>query len=848
VEQLEERNLLNGTDLTNTTPADLLVRYRGAGPQEWQTVPVPAGLSVEQALVQLRADPNVLAAEPDQAVQAETIPNDPLFGQLWGLDNTGQDKGKVGFDIKAPAAWDVTTGSTKNLVAVLDTGIDYNHPDLYQNIWINQAEIPLSRLKNLTDVDGDGLITFRDLNDPRNQGVGKITDVNHDGRITAADILAPMVRDASGNDTGMGGWAYPGNTQDGDTAHPNDFIGWNFVTNTNNPMDDNNHGTHVAGILGATGNNGVGVVGVDWNVQLMAVKFLNASGDGSVGAAVDALNYAVRHGARISNNSWGGFGYSQALYDAIDAARGKGHIFVTSAGNGVNYVGFDIDSQPSYPASFNLGNIVTVAATTREGIKALFSNYGATSVDLGAPGLSIVSTTRNNTYSNFSGTSMAAPYVAGVLALVEAQHPSWRYYQVINQVLRTVDPMTGLQGKTVTGGQVDAYRAVTTVLPDVTGPHVVGAVPNASGTKPVSSVRVTFSEGIDPSTFTLADIVSFTGPNGNLTVTGVSPVYNSDDRQFDLSFAQQSAAGTYTLTFGPDIRDWAGNPMDQNGNGTNGEVPQDRFTAQFVIQPTYTFTNSTVVPVPDLGRGISSITVNQDIPIGAVRVLLNISHTFDNDLYIHLKAPDGTDVMLVYRRGYAGHNFTNTLLDDTATTFIGDGTAPFTGSYRPESPLSVLAGKNARGTWQLWVEDQQYLDSGQINSWSLIIDARASATAAALAIPESGDALVSMESAAAPLSGTVRRTGASDLTSSAWVLVPTQGAPSLPPVSGSAAEAPAPPLAHAAPAGDAPSRPARAAVDLLFAIVRSTASHRLLFPLETSPAAAELIDFFANGF
>src|SRR5207248_10926840 len=134
---------------------------------------------------------------------------------------------------------------------------------------------------------------------------------------------------------------------------------------------------------------------------------------------------------------------------------------------------FDLDAQPSYPASLNLGNVVTVAATTREGGIALFSNYGATSVDLGAPGLSIVSTTRNNTYNNFSGTSMAAPYVAGVLALVKSLHPDWHYYRVIDQVFRTVTPVAALQGKTVTGGQVNAYRAVTAVLPDLTSPRVV---------------------------------------------------------------------------------------------------------------------------------------------------------------------------------------------------------------------------------------------------------------------------------------------------------------------------------------------------------------------------------------
>src|SRR5262249_49464405 len=161
-------------------------------------------------------------------------------------------------------------------------------PDLYRNVWLNNAEIPAGRKVNLIDVDGDGLITFNDLADPRNEGTGKITDVNQDGRIDAADGLAPMVKDAQGPDTGAGGWS-DGFSEDGDTSHVDDLVGWNFVTNTNAPMDDNNHGTHVAGILGAVGNNGVGVVGVDWQISMMSVKFMDAAGNGSMSDFVSGL-------------------------------------------------------------------------------------------------------------------------------------------------------------------------------------------------------------------------------------------------------------------------------------------------------------------------------------------------------------------------------------------------------------------------------------------------------------------------------------------------------------------------------------------------------------------------------
>jgi subtilisin family serine protease len=421
-----------------------------------------SGLSA--VLAKYRADPKVVYAQADQAasVTGGIVPNNPSFGSQWDMNNTGQWGGTPGADIHAEEAWAVTTGSMATTVAVIDTGIDYDHPDLYDNIWINQAEIPLTRRRNLVDVDGDGLITFRDLNDRRNQGPGKITDVNHDGRIDAADILAPMVVDAFGNDTGRGGWAH-GSIQDGDVLHPDDLVGWNFVNNTNNPFDDNGHGTHVSGTIGAMGNSGTGVAGVNWYVQLMPLKFLDASGNGLDSNAVAALNYAVRHGALISNNSWVGSAPYPPLADAILAARAAGHIFVAAAGN----TGTDNDALPDYPAAYHFDNVVTVGASDRNDRLASFSNYGPTTVDLAAPGTDIYSTTPNNTYSWYNGTSMATPHVTGVIALVHGLHPDWNYREVINQVLRTADRLPGLQGKVITGGRLDAAAAVGSNNPDL---------------------------------------------------------------------------------------------------------------------------------------------------------------------------------------------------------------------------------------------------------------------------------------------------------------------------------------------------------------------------------------------
>jgi subtilisin family serine protease len=285
-------------------------------------------------------------------------------------------------------------------------------------------------------------------------------------------------------------WTNPNTAADAASGYVNDIHGWNFVSNNNNVQDDNGHGSHVSGILGALGNNSYGVAGVDWNVQIMPLKFLDANGNGTTDNAVTAIYFAVGHGAKVINASWGGQGISQPLEAAIQYADQHGVTFVTAAGND----GTDNDLSPSYPASYALPNELSVAAIDESGNLASYSNYGAGTVNLAAPGSDIVSDVPTSIdpsgLATYSGTSMSTAYVSGVAALLYGLDPNLTAEQVVQRIDSTTKQLPSLAGKTISGGIVDAYNAITgTTTGPAAGPVAAGTPVLVPGASTAAQVR-----------------------------------------------------------------------------------------------------------------------------------------------------------------------------------------------------------------------------------------------------------------------------------------------------------------------------------------------------------------------
>jgi len=823
---------------------------RSIGRGRWAGFDSPVALTEAQVIRAAAAVPGVKGIEPDRVFGVQRLPNDPSLDLQWYHNNTGQTivtPGKVGADIKSQTAWDVTIGSRNTVIGVIDTGVDYTHPDLAANIYSNPGEIA----GNGIDDDGNGFI--------------------------------------------------------------DDVRGWDFGDLDNNPYDDIiGHGTEVAGTIGAVGNDGRGIAGVNWDVSILPLKIADRFGLLVGSAIIGAHDYATMMRERgvnlvATNNSYGGIGsdfYSNlptgidAEKDAIERFIASGGTFVASAGNDA----LDNDSNfRAYPASYNLPGIIAVAATDNQDNLASFSNYGAETVDLAAPGVYTYTTAVGGTYALPSGTSFSGPIVAGAVGLLKTYRPDASAVEIRKTLIDSADQVPSLQNKVVSGGRLNMRRALDII--GLAGPTVRLVTPgpvsgqldaSSSPQVPLDKITVRFNKTIDASVVSTAnfriigtglDTILGTADDVVIPVLSVALAPSSDSTlvaSLDLSsFAgQRLPTDSYRLTLRAfissvaQIRDTDGNLLNGNaaagqdysydfrivavtgdfesndtiasatpvtfgtsgtasftgvtlGNGVFGNSDVDLYridlpkggqiTAQVYAQrrslpstldsyirlfnaagtqlvandqffgadsfisyfvstggtyyigvssfPNTTYdpnlggsgsspTNTSLPALYDLSVGVQLLgderqTVQAPIPSGGLRIpsdssntatlgtttttftvtdtrsitdanlRLNLTHTYDSDLVISLRSPSGRTVVLVSHQGGDQDNFTNTLLDDEALTPIGSGAAPFTGSFKPDNPLSGFDGLSALGTWTLTIQDTAQFNIGTLLSASL---------------------------------------------------------------------------------------------------------------------------------
>ena len=813
----------------------------------WAAFRTNGQVNFNAAVALVRDMPLVKGIEPNLLYKSERVSNDIRAQDQWWINNTGQfvagvGQGTPGASINVIDAWDTTIGSRSTVVAVIDTGVDYTHPDLTANMWRNPGETP----GNGIDDDGNGFV--------------------------------------------------------------DDVFGFDFGDFDADPLDDSNdpgHGTAVAGVIGASGNNNLGVVGVNWNVSIMAIKVANRFGALTAQGIIASHDYVTmmrNRGVNVvaSNNSYGTYapaffqdapeGGFQAERDAIQRFINSGGVFVAAAGN--DSIDNDNPDSIAFPASYNIPGMITVAATTNTDTLAGFSNFGAQTVDLGAPGEGILTTAIGGTYQLISGTSFSSPMVAGTVALLKSVYPNASPVAIREAILNSVDQLATLQGRVRSGGRLNVSEALR--LLGIEGPAVRAFNPgpvtgqlDANTNNPVNSITIDFTRDINASLLTGSavlivgdgpDNIFGTGDDVNIPISGNPMLSNVDPRRVTInlnlaSFAlQRLPFDTYRLTLAPNgFRDTDGRFLNGNaisgtqeqytfrvvattgdnepndslaqatlvafdtsgqarftgitlGNGlfagldvdlyridlprgglitaetfarrpglsapstldtflrlfnaqgqqiaaNDQTVAQDSLIDFFVTtggtyyigvsgfgnanynpnvagsgtnQSTGTYelrlgvqlanddvrsfssTGDTTlprrVPVADnQTQGVTTafIDVNDSRQILDLNVRINITHTFNSDLEISVIAPNGTTILLSNRRGGAGQNFTNTVFDDEGGAAIANGTAPFTGIFRPDQSLGTVDGLTGAGRWTLRINDAVALNSGQLNSWQL---------------------------------------------------------------------------------------------------------------------------------
>jgi len=588
------------------------------------------GADVQKAIKMISKHPAVKYAEPNYIVRAIGVPDDPSFVDLWGLHNTGQSGGLAGADIDAVAAWDISTGDSNVVVGVIDTGVDYNHPDLQANMWVNPGEIA----GNGIDDDGNGVI--------------------------------------------------------------DDIHGYNANANTGDPMDGNGHGTHVSGTIGAKGNNGVGVVGVNWDVSIIGCQFLDASGSGSTAGAIACIDYMtnlkLNHGVDVkaTNNSWGGGGFSQALKDAIDNAGDAGILFVAAAGNDA----YDNDITPSYPASYDSDVVMAIASTDRNDNMSSFSQWGLNSVDIGAPGSAILSTIPGGGYDTYSGTSMATPHVTGAAALVWSLNPDLTPVEMKELLMVSGDTNATLTGRTVAGTRLNVASALDAANP-APGFRFT-ATPASQEVEVGSAVSYDFNLGsIAGWDATVALTVDVT-PSLNGVSLSSNSVGAGDDFSVDVATDSNAAWGDYVITV----------------TGDDGATVKTKSVSLTVYPQGLTdfpYSNDDAIAIPDDdSAGISStINVPDNVTVFGLTASVDISHTWIGDLVVTLTSPTGTESVLHNREGGNADNIVKSW------------------------DLSVFNGEMAMGDWTLSVSDNVGADVGTLNNWGLTITGLGDAAPAA---------------------------------------------------------------------------------------------------------------------
>jgi len=702
---------------------------------------------VEDVVEWFGANPNIAFFEPDAVLTIEAIPDDADFSQLWGMHNTGQTGGTPDADIDAPEAWDIATGGSGIVVGIIDTGIDYNHPDLAANIWTNPGEIAANGI----DDDGNGFVDDIHGYDFVNND-GDPMDDNRHGTHCAGTIAA-----VGNNERGVAG------------------VNWSSSLMAIKFLDSGGGG---------------------WTSD--AVRAINYATMMKAGYGVDI---------RVTSNSWGGGRYEQSLHDAIAAAGEADILFVAAAGNDSS----NNDASPHYPSNYGLDNVIAVAATDHNDSLASFSCYGPTSVDLAAPGVSVYSTTPGDGYASLSGTSMATPHVSGTAALAWSCAPNATAEQIRDVLFAGVDPIGSLAGRMVTGGRLNARRSleqlgmsvarstpqaeqIISVAPtDFTiqfthayapdsvqahdlevdgrpadecvlededtvffsfhespvtadGPQLMqisaGAVARRTDGDPIGAWQAAFYYDTLPMT------VTSTSPAEGETVTYAPPA-ETPVNEIVLDFNEAISAGTagvddLILSHGSVTH---AVPVDSDsvrysvaGLVRDGEViytlregalldahgtPGPSYAGHFTLDNTRIdrFPSSDIPKdIRDLATIASTIEIDELLIVADAEVELDITHSWDSDLDVFLIAPDGTRVELFTDVGAGGDNFTGTVLDDEAEAPIATASAPFSGRYRPEGLLSDVNGYNALGTWALEVSDDYLQDQGTLNRWALLIE------------------------------------------------------------------------------------------------------------------------------